>query len=114
MPRIKSFFWGLGVAALAFIMVPKFKKMARPVIVKGVSGAIGLAKKGREVVEEYKDRRREKERFTQNAATTDRDAAIEQIQQEEIEALNEIKELKNMISRLQAEINEIKQKNQDK
>ncbi|MCR4430199.1 MAG: hypothetical protein NUV45_04165 [Tepidanaerobacteraceae bacterium] len=111
MPRKKSFFWGLGAAALAFIMVPKFKKMARPAIVKGICGVMGLAEKGREAVEGFKDRRRGKETNAQNAAKTDGGAErLQRMQQEEVEALDEIKELKNMISRLQAEINEIRQK----
>ncbi|MDN5301273.1 MAG: hypothetical protein PWQ60_787 [Thermoanaerobacteraceae bacterium] len=113
MPILKPFFWGLGAAVLAYMVTPRVKKVARPLLVKGVSGAIGLAEKGKETVEEFRDRRREKARETALGTDSSYDNALEQMRQERNHALNEIKELKNVISQLQNEINEIKQKNEE-
>jgi len=109
LPILKPFFWGLGAAALAYVMTPRVKKMARPVIVKGVSGAIGLAEKGKEAVEEFRDRRGAKSQAAPKDVETVYDTTIEQMRQERSNALNEIKELKSVISQLQDEINRIKQ-----
>lgn len=113
MPILKPFFWGLAAAALAYMLTPRVKKVARPLLVKGVSGAIGLAEKGKETVEEFRDRRGEKARETALGTDSSYDNALEQMRQERNHALNEIKELKNVISQLQNEINEIKQKNEE-
>lgn len=121
MKTLKSFLWGLGAAAvalgattLAYMMTPpKVKKMARPVLVKGVSSAIGsLAEKGKEVAEELKECREEKNTAdeTENSFY---DTTLEQMRQERNRALNEIKELRSVISKLQDEINEMKNKNGD-
>lgn len=110
MPILKPFFWGIGAAVLAYMVTPKVKKMARPVIVRGINSTMSLAEKGKEKVEELKDRCREKTQIVEHETESDYDTTIEQMSQEQDRAFHEINEIKDMISRLQSQINEIRQK----
>lgn len=55
MSTLKSFFWGVGTAALAAVMAPKVKKMTRPMMEKGKDKAETMVEKGKKTLQEYKD-----------------------------------------------------------
>ncbi|WP_422446484.1 hypothetical protein [Thermoanaerobacterium sp. DL9XJH110] len=116
MSILRSFFFGLGAAALAYMLSPGVKKMARPMLEKGASGVMNLAQKGRETVEGLKRRRGESgdagEETGRQTIEASYDTTIEQLRQERNRAFNEIKELRNIINQLQSEINELKEKNE--
>lgn len=52
----QSFFVGLGVAAVTYLLGPQIKETVRPIAVKGTQGAMMLSDKTKEMMEEGKDR----------------------------------------------------------
>lgn len=119
MAILKPFFLGLGTAAFAYMLSPRVKKMAKPMVAKGINGAMELAEKGKETVEGMMRRRKDNsdtDTLEHNTGSTvkytqaDYDTTLEQIKAERDQALREARELKSAIDRLQAEIDELKTK----
>ncbi|MFZ5969240.1 MAG: hypothetical protein ACOYVK_18950 [Bacillota bacterium] len=52
----QSFFVGLGVAAIAYLLGPQIKESVRPMAVKGMQGALMISDKTKNMMEEGKDR----------------------------------------------------------
>lgn len=110
----KGFFWGIGVAALSYILYPKAKETVKPVLVKSVKGAYDIVgktaemyDKGREKVGEmFKDSYKE-------AVDIEHDEfknQIETLKNEKENAIKEVNELKNKLAILEKEIGSLKNK----
>ncbi|NLZ53346.1 MAG: hypothetical protein GX892_09395 [Thermoanaerobacteraceae bacterium] len=99
MSILKRFFWGLGAAALTYVVVPKMRSMAKPVVQKGVSGVKNLAERGKQTIEEYKARRED------NIADIVHDTSMEQVQVESDMISEKINALQETIDKLKDEIN---------
>lgn len=117
MSVIRSFFWGMGAAALAYIVSPQVKKMARPMLKKSMDGASALAEKGKDAMDEMQDRKKCFKRTESKEGLSafehkpvSRDTTLEQISIERDLAVNEIRELRRVIDRMQDEINLLKEK----
>jgi len=54
MSMLKRLFWGIGAAALTYVVVPKMRKMAKPAVDKGKSSVKVLADRGKQGLGEYK------------------------------------------------------------
>lgn len=110
MAILKPFFWGLGTAALAYFVSPRVKRMVKPMMAKGINGAMGLAEKGKETMESMMQHKRMDYETIEEQPEATRDTTLEQIQVERDRALDEIRELRSAISQLQSEIDELKSK----
>lgn len=117
MSVIKSFFWGMGAAALAYILSPKVKKMARPMLKKSMEGASVLAEKGKDAMGEMQTRKKcfEKTESKDELSASEhepvsRDTTLEQVSIERDLAVNEIRELRRVIDKMQDQINLLKDK----
>jgi uncharacterized small protein (DUF1192 family) len=99
--------WGMGVATLALIFTPKAKKMTKPMMQKSVDGAKTLVEKGKEVLEGKKEVKAKTEKEPQMSNQEQDLFEEEGFFNEEIEK-NDITELQKTIAKLQAEIEELK------
>lgn len=106
MSILKRFFWGLGAAALTYIVVPKMRRMAKPAVNKGVCGVKSLTERGKQTIEEYKARR---EGHTGDAAD---DTSSEQthIQEDNDVVSSRINAIQETIDRLKKEINQLRER----
>jgi polyhydroxyalkanoate synthesis regulator phasin len=105
---LKSFFWGVGTAALAAVMAPKVKKMTRPMMEKGKDKAETMVEKGKKTLQEYKG---SKKKSLENAAENDEfvcDTALEEMDQQQTQALWQIEDIKNAINSLEEKICRLK------
>jgi hypothetical protein len=109
---LKSFFWGMGVAAAAYILSPRVKKMAGPMLKKSMEGASALAEKGKGAMEETQGILEKKSDYEPNLKEHQdsfEDTKLEQVSIERDLALNEISELRKVIEKMQEEIRKLKQ-----
>jgi len=111
----KPFLWGLGTAAFAYMVSPRVKKRARPLMVKGINGAMGLVEKGKETVECMMQRKKENSdtEHSDTGSTVEYiragyDTTLDKIKAERDQALKEAQELRSAIDKLQEQINELK------
>lgn len=104
MSILKRFFWGLGAAVLTYVVVPKMRHMAKPVMRKGVNGVKNLAERGKQTMEEYKARREG------NTVDMVNDASLEQVQVESDVISGKINTLQETIDRLKKEINQLRER----
>ncbi|MDD4568628.1 MAG: hypothetical protein PHE70_00660 [Tepidanaerobacteraceae bacterium] len=104
MSIFKRFFWGLGAAVLTYVVVPKMRHMAKPVVHKGVRGVKDLAERGRMTMEEYKARREG------NTVDMVNDASLEQVQVESDVVSSKINVLQETIEKLKNEISQLRER----
>lgn len=104
MSMLKRFFWGLSAAVLTYVVVPKMRHMAKPVMRKGVNGVKNLAERGKQTMEEYKARREG------NTVDMVNDASLEQVQVESDVISGKINTLQETIDRLKKEINQLRER----
>jgi uncharacterized membrane protein len=111
---IRSFFWGMGAVVLAYVISPQLKKVAKPVLKKGMEEASALAEKGKEAMDEIKTQKGCSKK-TQSKVKPGSleyesigDTTLEQISLERDLAVNEIRELRRVIDDMQREINLLK------
>lgn len=110
----RGFFWGIGAAALSYILYPKVKETVKPVLDKGVKGANDIAgktveiyDKGKERVSEmFEDTVKKAEDIEHNAYKTQ----IDNLKLEREKAVKEVNELKSRIEMLEREISALKDK----
>lgn len=114
MSVIRSFFWGMGAVVLAYVISPQLKKVAKPVLKKGMEEASALAEKGKEAMDEIKTQKGCSKK-TQSKVKPGSleyesigDTTLEQISLERDLAVNEIRELRRVIDDMQREINLLK------
>lgn len=106
---LKRFFWGLGAAILTYVVVPKMRHMAKPVVEKSVSGVKELAERGKQTIEEYRAQK-------DDTVNMVKDASLEHIQVErdkvmsKVNALSKINALQETIDKLKNEINQLKER----
>jgi len=100
---LKRFFWGLGAAILTYVVVPKMRRMARPVVEKGVSSMKELAERGRQTIEEYKAKK-------EDAVNMIKDASMEQMEVQKEAIADKINALQETIDRLKSEIMDLRNK----
>ena len=100
---VKRLFWGLGAAILTYVVVPKMRRMARPVVEKGVSSMKELAERGRQTIEEYKAKK-------EDAVNMIKDASMEQMEVQKEAIADKINALQETIDRLKSEIMDLRNK----
>ncbi len=103
MSILKRFFLGLGAAILTYVVVPKMRHMAKPVVRKGVNGVKNLAERGKQTMEEYKARQ-------ENTVDMVKDTSLDQIQVESDVISQKINALQQTINRLKNEINQLRER----
>jgi polyhydroxyalkanoate synthesis regulator phasin len=104
MSILKRFFWGLSAAVLTYVVVPKMRHMAKPVVRKGVSGVKNLAERGKQTMEEFKARRED------NTVDMVHDTTLEQVQVDSDVISGKINALQETIDRLKNEINQLRER----
>jgi polyhydroxyalkanoate synthesis regulator phasin len=104
MSILKRFFWGLSAAVLTYVVVPKMRHMAKPVVRKGVSGVKNLAERGKQTMEEFKARRED------NTVDMVHDTTLEQVQVDSDVISGKINSLQETIDRLKNEINQLRER----
>ena len=103
MSLLRRLFWGLSAAVLTYVVVPKMRHMARPVVDKGVYGVKNLAQRGKMTIEEYRARQNEKTNMAQ-------DTSLEQVQVANEVLSSKINALQEMVDKIQNEINLLREK----
>lgn len=107
----RSFFWGIGVAALNFILFPKAKEKVKPVLVNSMKSTYDMADKASSVINKGKDRIAKM--FNDNE-TNDREdenlyqREIDSLEEEREKAVKEVNELKNRIEMLESQLSRLK------
>lgn len=102
---VKRLFWGLGAAILTYVVVPKMRRMARPVVEKGVSNVKELAERGKQTIEEYKASKQESIDMIKDAVAKHTEAQGETLSDMLSDRINALQET---IDRLKKEIMELK------
>lgn len=100
MSLFKRLFWGLSAAVLTYVVVPKMRHMARPVVDKGVDGFKNLAQRGKMTIEEYKARQGEKTNIAQDKSVEPSSDILS----------SKINSLQEMVDKIQREINILREK----
>ncbi len=105
---LKRFLWGLGATILTYVVVPKMRSMAKPVVEKGVSSVKELAERGKQTMEEYRAQKN-------NADDMVKDASFENIPERDkvmsrVFILDRLNELQDTIDRLKREIMDLKRR----
>lgn len=117
--KAKGFLWGITAAALLGIVAPMVKKAVRPIAVKAVEGVFTLSENVKKLADDAKkgidDITKEAVRFKDEQLVkihTENDeiakSIIEELQIQRNEALKEAQELKNMVEKLERDIEEIR------
>lgn len=109
----RGFYWGLGAAALGYILFPKAKQTVKPALVTGVKGVYDMAGKTVEIydrskekiAEMFKSSKEEAEMMNKEGINSE----IETLKKERENAINQINELKNKIEMIEKEINKLKE-----
>ncbi|MGB9812909.1 MAG: hypothetical protein ACPLRZ_01765 [Thermovenabulum sp.] len=101
MSIIRKFFYGIGIATLAYMLMPnKMKKKMEPMVSKGMDEAKMLAEKGKQILKKNFNEKIENAQDQQNTN--------EITAEEEVDLKREIQELKATVKALQNEIRETK------
>ncbi|MGI6425705.1 MAG: hypothetical protein ACOX2A_11045 [Tepidanaerobacteraceae bacterium] len=103
MSMLRRLFWGLSAAVLTYVVVPKMRHMARPVVDKGVGEVKNLAQRGKMTIEEYKARQNKQTNIAQ-------DTSLEQVQVASDVLSSKINALQEMVDKIQNEINLLREK----
>lgn len=109
----RGFYWGIGAAALGYMLFPKAKQTIKPALVSGVKGVYDMAGKTVEIYDKSKEKisgmikntKEEMGMMNQKSANSE----IETLKKERENAINQINELKNKIETLEREINSLKE-----
>ncbi|MDI3311193.1 MAG: hypothetical protein QJR05_07170 [Thermoanaerobacterium sp.] len=107
----RSFFWGIGVAALSYILFPKAKEKVKPVLVNGVKSTYDMADKASSVINKGKDRIAKMFNDTERNDRDDENlyqSQIDNLEEEREKAIKEVNELKNRIEMLESELSRLK------
>ncbi|WHE06322.1 hypothetical protein PGH24_09110 [Thermoanaerobacterium thermosaccharolyticum] len=107
----RSFFWGIGVAALSFILFPKAKEKVKPVLVNSMKSTYDMADKASSVINKGKDRIAKM--FNDNERNGKEDEnlyqrEIDSLEEEREKAVKEVNELKNRIEMLESQLSRLK------
>lgn len=102
MTKIKGFFWGMGFAALAYIL----KNVSEAVLEKSAGNVKNLAKKGKDAMEGMKHKFGEKEDNKPDQITIELD--YDEPSTSEDELTQKISKLEKMLTQIQKEINQLK------
>ncbi|MDK2804999.1 hypothetical protein Q2T46_12190 [Thermoanaerobacterium sp. CMT5567-10] len=107
----RSFFWGIGVAALSFILFPKAKEKVKPVLVNSMKSTYNMADKASSVINKGKDRIAKM--FNDNETNDMEDenlyqSEIDSLEEEREKAVKEVNELKNRIEMLESQLSRLK------
>lgn len=105
MSMLKRFFWGLGAATLTYVVAPKMRNMAEPVVNKGMDNIKNMAEKGKQTIENYKSR------YEDEANDMTIDTSLGQVKINNDIISNKINALQEMVNKLQNEINQLKNGN---
>ncbi|OXT09097.1 hypothetical protein CE561_02790 [Thermoanaerobacterium thermosaccharolyticum] len=108
----KGFFWGIGIAALSYILYPKAKEKVKPALVNSVKSTYDMADKASEMF----NKRKEKVAKMFNGNTEGKDSEeqnlyqnqIDNLEEEREKAIKEVNELKNRIEMLENELSRLK------
>ncbi len=105
MSMLKRIFWGLGAATLTYVVAPKMRNMAEPVVNKGMDNIKSMAEKGKQTIENYKSR------YEDEANDMTIDTSLGQVKIHNDIISNKINALQEMVNKLQNEINQLKNGN---
>ena len=89
---------------MTYVVVPKMRRMAKPMVNKSMSSMKDLAERGKQTIKEYKSNRESEK------ADMAVDTSLEQVQVESDVISSKINSLQKTIDRLQSEINHLRER----
>lgn len=108
----RGFYWGIGAAALGYILFPKAKQTVKPTLVSGVKGIYDIAGRTAEMYDRSKEKIAGMFKNTMEGSEIIKqegvNSEIETLRKERENAINQVNELKNKIEILEKEIKALK------